>query len=154
MKRLVPVVCILVIAVCCGGGGTSSAPAVPTAPSPAPAPAPAPSPAPPATGQNPAPQTLQGTWAAMTNTLDAANVRVTLRLFETTYTIASPGHSTTGSITVDGQVIEFFGTVLCDDSRGSYHWSVQGNALSFTETAFDACSARRIALNGITYTRQ
>ena len=148
MKRwlLALVACVPLVAVSCSGGGSSSTASTPTAPSPAPAPAPA--------AENPAPQTLQGTWAAMTNTLDATNVRVTLRLLETTYTIASPGHSTTGSISVAGQVIEFFGTELCDDSRGSYRWSVQGNALSFTETAPDACAARRIAVNGVTYTRQ
>ena len=149
MKRCIAAVSILLVVASCGGGSSPT----PTAPSPSPAPPPAPAPTPPAAGQNPAPQTLHGTWAAMTDTHDATNVRVTLRLLDTTYTIASPGHSTTGSITVAGQVIEFFGTQACDE-RGSYRWSVQGNALSFAETALDGCTDRRIALNGVTYTRQ
>ena len=144
MKRLVPVILMLVVAAC--GGGTSS---TPTAPSPSPAPAPSPAP----DAQNLVPQALQGIWASALKS--DPRVQVTLRLTEVNYVITTPGHSAGGKIAVRGDLIEFFASSACDGT-GSYRWSVQGNLLSFTESApsSDGCSDRSSALNGYTYTRQ
>src|SRR4051812_4119800 len=117
MKLPIPVLAIVMLSAACGGGGS---PAAPTTSSPSASP-------------NPAPDALQATWAAVTDTTDARNVLVTLTLASTRYAISSPGHSAAGSIAVRGDVIEFFGSTACGGS-GSYRWALQGTALSFTGT--------------------
>jgi hypothetical protein len=137
MKLLISALAIAMLTAACGGGSS----AAPTAPSSPPV------------AQNPAPETLQATWSVVTNTADASNVLVTLTLAPTRYLVTSPGHSASGSIAVRGDLIEFFGSSACSGS-GTYRWSLQGTALSFTGTAVDPCGDRGTALSGITYTRR
>jgi hypothetical protein len=138
MKLLISVLAIVALSVACGGGGSPAAPTTSSTPTAA---------------QNPAPDALQATWTAVTNTTDASNVLVTLTLAATRYVVSSPGHSASGSLAVRGDVIEFFGSTACSGS-GSYRWSLQGTALSFTGTGADQCGDRGTALSGITYTRR
>jgi hypothetical protein len=137
MKLLISTLALVMLSVACGGGGSSAAPTAPSPPA----------------AQNPAPDTLQATWTVVTNTTDASNVLVTLILSETRYVVSSPGHLANGSIAVRGDLIEFFGSTQCSGS-GSYRWSLQGAALSFTGTGVDQCGDRGTALSGITYTRR
>jgi hypothetical protein len=96
-----------------------------------------------------APPELEGTWRTDLGNSD----RVALTLRGTSYQISRGGNSGTGDISVEGDTIVFSGSSLCD-GVGTYQWSIEGEALTFTAgDAGDPCGGRRPVLDGVTYTR-
>lgn len=96
-----------------------------------------------------APPEMEGTWRTDLGNGD----RVALTLRGTSYQISRGGNSGTGDISVDGDLIVFSGSSLCD-GVGTYQWSVEGESLTFTPTeSGDPCSGRLPVLNGVTYSR-
>ena len=96
-----------------------------------------------------APPEMEGTWRTDLGNGD----RVALTLRGTSYQITRGGNTGTGDISVDGDLIVFSGSSLCD-GVGTYQWSVEGESLTFTPTeSGDPCSGRLPVLNGVTYSR-
>ncbi|HKZ18627.1 MAG TPA: hypothetical protein VJQ57_00810 [Acidimicrobiia bacterium] len=96
-----------------------------------------------------APPEMEGVWRTDLGNGD----RVQLTLRGTDYGITRGGNSGSGDISVDGDLITFSGSNLCD-GVGVYQWAVEGDSLTFTPTeSGDPCSGRRPVLDGVTYTR-
>jgi hypothetical protein len=96
-----------------------------------------------------APPEMEGTWRTDLGNGD----RVTLTLRGTDYIIQRGGNSGNGDISVDGDLIIFSGSSLCD-GVGTYQWSVEGDSLTLTPTeSGDPCGGRLPVLDGVTYTR-
>jgi hypothetical protein len=92
---------------------------------------------------------LEGVWRTDLGNGD----RVQLTLRGTDYGITRGGNSGSGDISVEGDLITFSGSNLCD-GVGVYQWAVEGDSLTFTPTpSGDPCSGRRPVLDGVTYTR-
>ena len=95
-----------------------------------------------------APAELAGEWRAELDNGD----RVQLALRGTRYFLARGASAGSGDISVEGNVIVFSGSNLCD-GVGTYEWTVQGDSLTFAPTeSGEACSGRSV-LKGVTYTR-
>ena len=87
------------------------------------------------TSSMPAPPDLAGTWR---RNLQGEEVLVTLR--DTGYRIQRGGEMGSGSISVEGDVITFFGSSRCA-SVGRYTWAIEDGRLRLTEID-DPCSGR------------
>ena len=72
-----------------------------------------------------APRALFGTWRTT-----LAGSPLSLEITETTYRIVRGGNSGAGKVTVDGDRIEFFDSVLCAGT-GIYRWTITEGTLSF-----------------------
>jgi len=83
----------------------------------------------------PAPPDLAGTWR---RNLQGEEVLVTLR--DTGYRIQRAGEMGSGSISVEDDVITFFGSSRCA-SVGRYTWAIEDGRLRLTEID-DSCSGR------------
>ena len=94
-----------------------------------------------------APPELVGRWRAILAPGDSS----VLTLSESSYSIARVG-SGSGPITVDGDVIRFFRSSLCN-GIGEYRWSIEGDLLRLESVEADECPGRADALDGQTYTR-
>ena len=95
-----------------------------------------------------APAELVGSWST---TLDGGD-KLTLTLSDKSYRLTRGPNSGSGRIAVRGDEIEFSGSNLCDGT-GTYHWSIDGDDLTFT--AFgpaDPCGGTRV-LDGQVYVR-
>jgi hypothetical protein len=95
-----------------------------------------------------APTQLIGSWST---TLDSGDM-LTLTLTDKSYRLTRGPNSGSGRIAVQGDEIEFSGSNLCDGT-GTYHWSIDGDSLTFT--AFgpaDTCGGTRV-LAGQVYFR-
>lgn len=57
-----------------------------------------------------------------------------------------------GDIKVVGGTIIFSGSNICDGT-GTYRWSIESEALTFTASDGDPCPGRSEVLDGVTYTR-
>jgi hypothetical protein len=68
------------------------------------------------------------------------------------YRITRGPDSGTGKIAVDGDVITFSNSNLCD-GNGTYQWSLEGDMLALTLTGADPCSGRTEVLAGQTFVR-
>ena len=96
-----------------------------------------------------APPELEGAWRSDLGGGD----RVTLTLRGTTYLISRGGNAGSGVTSVAGDTIVFSGSNLCE-GMGTYRWSLDSEALTFTATgAADPCGGRMQVLDGVTYTR-
>jgi hypothetical protein len=72
---------------------------------------------------------------------------VILTLDGTGYRIQRGAESGTGSISVDGDEVEFYGSNMCD-GRGTYTWSLEDGRLRFTEVVHDPCDRTNVLLRG------
>jgi hypothetical protein len=91
---------------------------------------------------------LQASWRTTLDTGEA----VTLLLRADSYRITRGPASGTGKIAVDGDVITFSNSILCD-GIGTYQWSLEGDMLTLTLTGGDPCSGRTEVLAGQTFVR-
>jgi hypothetical protein len=91
---------------------------------------------------------LEARWRT---TLDNGEA-VTLLLRVDSYRIARGLASGTGKIAVDGDVITFSNSNLCD-GIGTYRWSLEGDMLTLTLTGGDPCRGRTEVLAGQTFVR-
>ena len=98
-----------------------------------------------------APAELQGSWRTTLDE-DLGGHSVTLQLLPTSYRITRAGNQATGSISVNGDQIEFFGSTLCEGS-GTYQWAIDGDRLTLTPVDDDPCTGRSEVIIGYTYTR-
>jgi hypothetical protein len=57
------------------------------------------------------------------------------------------------SASAGGAQLDFFGGDPCQE-RGSYEWSIEGDALTFTPVGEEGCPGRAAVLDGLTYTRR
>jgi hypothetical protein len=89
-----------------------------------------------ASPRTPAPAALQGRWRTVINDQD----KPVLTLTDFKYTIER-GLTGTGSISVAGDHISFFGSNLCSGT-GQYTWSVENGTLRFDSLAPDPCPER------------
>ena len=94
---------------------------------------------------NAPPAELRGIW----RTQIGAD-RTDLTLIPGYYKIARGGAGGGGRIAVTGNLIEFFGSDLCEGS-GTYAWVVDGDRLTLTPQDADPCG-RASALANVTYT--
>lgn len=101
------------------------------------------------TAADAAPPEMEGVW----RTDLGNNDRVQLNLRGNDYIITRGPNSGSGDISVDGDLITFSGSTLCN-GVGTYQWTVEGDSLTFTaDDSGDPCSGRRPVLDGVTYTR-
>jgi hypothetical protein len=128
------------------GSEPAPPPATPTA-RPTPAVTPTATPVAPVT-PNPeaAPRELQGTWTG-----DVNGTRVDLTITDSTYRIRRGSNTAMGRIAVRGERARFFGSSLCSGD-GTYNWRVDGESLTLTPVAPDACPGRADAIVDVAYT--
>ena len=94
-----------------------------------------------------APPELAGTWEGEVEPGDP----VTLSLNGNSYTISRGSAAGSGRIAVEGDIIVFSGSSLCD-GVGTYRWTIDAETLILEMTeAGDPCSGRRPALDGVVY---
>lgn len=86
------------------------------------------------------PRALVGTWRT---TLGGAPLALTVT--ETTYRIVRGSNAATGSVTIDGDRIEFFDSSLCAGT-GTYSWRITDGALTFFPVENEPCPGRAEAL--------
>ena len=98
------------------------------------------------TAEGAAPPELQGRW-----TVDVGNDMETI-VFLSPTTYSFHGTDEGGRISVEGDVIEFHESVLCEGT-GAYRWSLDGDTLTFTAVEPLDCSERRGLLDGKEFTR-
>jgi hypothetical protein len=99
--------------------------------------------------ENPAPAELHGLWETEFDVPGSANGTATMTLSEGRYLINTMGLPIVGSIAVRGDEIEFFDSDACD-GRGTYRWSLEDGALTFTLIR-DGCPGRKQLLDGATF---
>jgi hypothetical protein len=96
------------------------------------------------------PEELVGEWASQ-----KGSDPVTLTLGESGSYVVTRGVATgRGAVTAlaDGSRLDFFGGDPCS-GRGSYEWSIEGDALDFTPVGEDECPGRTAVLDELIYTR-
>jgi hypothetical protein len=103
----------------------------------------APSPTPP----DPAPPELIGSWQLMLGT-----EKLTLYLAEHTYRVHRGPEVVGGRIAVRGDEIDFSHSNACE-LTGTYRWTLEAGALTFTSIQRDPCPRRADVLDGQTYTK-
>ena len=87
------------------------------------------------------PRALFGTWRT---SLGGQPLSITIT--ESTYRIVRGSNAGNGSVTVDGDEIEFFDSDLCP-SRARYRWSISdAGALTFFPLETELCTGRAEAL--------
>jgi hypothetical protein len=129
-------------------GTASSSPSVPVVASPVATPTASISPkAPSPTPPDPAPPELIGSWQMMLGT-----EKVTLDLTEGSYRVHRGPEVVGGRIAVRGDEIDFSHSTSCE-ATGTYRWTLEAAALTFTSTQRDPCSGRAKVLDGQTYTK-
>lgn len=119
--------------------GAASPMADPTAavtPTPTQEPPPSPTPMPTASA---VPRALFGTWRTT-----LGGQPLSLGITESTYRIVRGSNAADGSVRVDGDQIEFFGSTLCDGT-GTYRWTITDGSLSFFPLE-EPCPGRAEAL--------
>ena len=99
--------------------------------------------------EHPAPTELQGLWEAEFEVPGGGLGTATLTVSEGRYIVNTMGVPIIGSIAVRGDEIEFFDSDACD-GRGSYRWSLEDGALTFTVVR-DGCPGRKQLLDGVTF---
>lgn len=82
----------------------------------------------------------------------ALPANVELRIRENRYGITRGAGAATGQLSVEGDRITFSGSNLCEGT-GTYSWSLEGGAVTFTAVGTDPCGGRVDVLDGITYTK-
>lgn len=97
------------------------------------------------TAEGAAPAEIQGGWTA-----DEGNAETIVFLGPTTYSFH--GTNEGGRISVEGDIIEFHESVLCEGT-GAYRWSLDGDTLTFTAVEPLDCPDRRGLLDGKEFTR-
>ena len=102
-------------------------------------PEPTPEPSPTAT-ESQAPRSLFGTWRT---TLGGSPL--SLQISESTYRIVRGTNAGTGSVSVDGDRIEFFDSDLCAGT-GVYRWTITDGTLSFFPIETEPCPGRAESL--------
>jgi hypothetical protein len=94
-----------------------------------------------------APPELAGIWEGEVAPGDS----VTLSFDGNSYTISRGGNSGSGRISVEGDIIRFYGSNLCD-GEGTYRWTIEEDSLTLEITeAGDPCGGRRGVFDGVTY---
>jgi hypothetical protein len=94
-----------------------------------------------------APPELAGIWEGEVTPSDS----VTLSLNGNSYTISRGDSAGSGRISVEGDIIRFSGSNICD-GEGTYRWTIEGDTLMLEITeAGDPCSGRREVFEGVTY---
>lgn len=88
----------------------------------------------PASPEATAPPELAGRWRR-----SAHGETVYLTLLGNSYGLQVGSASGGGSIAVDGDRIEFFGSNRCDAGSGSYTWAIEDGRVKFTEVGEDPC---------------
>ena len=116
---------------------TASVPSEPATPSPTSEAAASPTSTP---SESQAPRALFGTWRT---TLGGSPL--SLEVTESTYRIVRGTNAGTGSVTVDGDRIEFFDSSLCAGT-GVYRWTITDGTLSFFPIETEPCPGRGEAL--------
>jgi hypothetical protein len=104
-------------------------------------------PKPTASPRAPAPAELQGRWRTVINEHD----KPVLTLDDFHYTIERLGIGT-GSTTVDGDQIVFYGSNLCQ-GEGTYRWSIDGETLTLSPVGPDPCENRADAIRNRPFSR-
>lgn len=146
MRRLVGLLFLSVLLAGCAAADVSPDPGSPSAPAesaslpsePAtPEPTASPSTAP---SESQEPRALFGTWRTT-----LAGTPLSLEITESTYRIVRGGNSGAGSVSVDGDRIEFFDSSLCSGT-GVYRWTITDGTLSFFPIETEPCTGRAEAL--------
>lgn len=150
-RSLVPVVLVLILAACTSTAqpdddeasepvasdpasvpATAEATPVPTA-EPTASPNPEPS-------ESQAPRALIGVWRTT-----LAGQPLSLSISETSYRIVRGGNVGNGSVTINGDVIDFFDSDLCAGT-GSYRWAITDGVLTFSPLISEPCPGRAEAV--------
>lgn len=116
---------------------TASAPSSPATRESTPEPTASPTPS---SSESAAPRTLFGTWRTT-----LAGSPLSLEVTASTYRIVRGGNAGAGSVTVDGDRIEFFDSSLCAGT-GVYRWTITDGTLSFFPIETEPCTGRAEAL--------
>jgi hypothetical protein len=117
-------------------GAATPSPSPTDTATPEPSPEPSPSPVP-----SVGPRTLFGVWRTT-----LAGQPVSLSLSETTYRIVRAPNVGTGSVSVTGDLIEFFDSSICPGT-GVYRWEIgEDGALEFFPVETEPCPGRAEAL--------
>lgn len=78
--------------------------------------------------------------------------KVTLDLTEGSYRVHRGPEVVGGRIAVRGDEIDFSHSTVCE-ATGTYRWTLEAGALTFTSIQRDPCSGRAKVLDGKTYTK-
>lgn len=78
--------------------------------------------------------------------------KVTLDLTEGSYRVHRGPEVVGGRIAVRGEEIDFSHSTVCE-ATGTYRWTLEARALTFTSTQRDPCSGRAKVLDGQTFTK-